>query len=118
MLPKVEYLSTYEIITTQRKAVFDKIRQMSKSHIVYPGIKEKNLKIEQIPGLVEAGWRKDLESLIAENTGRVRNPIYTLLKKMVTEAKNHESSWPFAEPVAGVPDYYDVIKDPMCNFYI
>ena len=27
--------------------------------------------------------------------------------------QDHNSSWPFAQPVGGVPDYYDVIKEPM-----
>lgn len=26
---------------------------------------------------------------------------------------DHGSVWPFVKPVAGVPDYYEVIKEPM-----
>jgi histone acetyltransferase len=42
-----------------------------------------------------------------------RSPLYTLMKKMVTELQDHQQAWPFLEPVSGVPDYYDVIKEPM-----
>src|SRR5882762_7886222 len=38
MLRKVDYLATREIIEQQRDAILTKIRQMSKSHIIYPGL--------------------------------------------------------------------------------
>ena len=38
MLPKVDYLNNQELISQQREAVLTKIRQMSKSHIVHPGL--------------------------------------------------------------------------------
>jgi histone acetyltransferase len=38
MLRKVDYLDKANIITQQQEAVMAKIRQMSKSHIVYPGL--------------------------------------------------------------------------------
>lgn len=33
---------------------------------------------------------------------------------------DHENSWPFRKPVDAkkVPDYYDIIKDPMGNILI
>lgn len=39
MLPKVDYLSTKELVAKQREAILTKIRQMSKSHVVYEGLK-------------------------------------------------------------------------------
>ena len=56
MLPKVKYLNVQNIILAQRKAVFQKIKQFSKSHIVYPGIDfhgKDRLNPEQVPGLRE-----------------------------------------------------------------
>jgi histone acetyltransferase len=38
MIPKVDYLEKAELIAQQREAILIKIRQMSKSHIVYPGL--------------------------------------------------------------------------------
>ena len=38
MLRKVDYLATKEIVAQQREAILAKIRQMSKSHIVYEGL--------------------------------------------------------------------------------
>ena len=38
MLPKVDYLQTRDIVTKQREAIFEKIREKSRSHIVYAGL--------------------------------------------------------------------------------
>lgn len=38
MLDKVDYLKTKEIIAQQREAILEKIREKSKSHIVYAGL--------------------------------------------------------------------------------
>lgn len=38
MLRKVNYLEKEDIVAQQREAILTKIRQMSKSHIVYPGL--------------------------------------------------------------------------------
>jgi len=38
MLRRVDYTATREIIAQQREAVLAKIRQMSRSHEVYPGL--------------------------------------------------------------------------------
>ena len=36
-------------------------------------------------------------------------------EKILNFAKNESNSWPFREPIkqSEVPDYYDVIKEPM-----
>lgn len=48
-----------------------------------------------------------------QNQAKKRGPLYPILKKLVTELQDHNSAWPFENPVAGVPDYYEVIKEPM-----
>jgi hypothetical protein len=35
------------------------------------------------------------------------------MSQLTTDLKKHKDSWPFLEPVSGVADYYNVIKDPM-----
>ena len=41
--------------------------------------------------------------------------LYNSLKTILTACRNHQSSWPFHNPVdrKAVPDYYDHIKFPM-----
>jgi histone acetyltransferase len=39
MVPRVKYLKVFEILAAQRKAVLEKTKQYSTSHIVHPGIK-------------------------------------------------------------------------------
>jgi histone acetyltransferase len=59
MLPKVDYLRTKELVAQQRDAVLDKIREISKSHIVYPGLPQfqgpgedfKPVLPQDVPGL-------------------------------------------------------------------
>jgi histone acetyltransferase len=109
MIPKVTYLDSYEIVMAQRKAVFDKIYAITNSNKIYPGISDLPREPIDIPGLVEAGYSKNSK----QTAIKPKSPIYTLLKKVVAEAMNHAHSWPFLNPVAGVPDYYDVIKSPM-----
>ncbi|KAL3900755.1 MAG: hypothetical protein SGCHY_001128 [Lobulomycetales sp.] len=109
MIPKVTYLDSYEIIMAQRKAVFDRIYKLTNTNKVYPGIKDFPKDPNDIPGLIEGGYTKNATSTIV----KPKSPLYTLLKKMVAEATHHNQAWPFLNPVSGVPDYYDVIKNPM-----
>jgi histone acetyltransferase len=59
MLRKVDYLNKPALIAQQQEAVMAKIRQMSKSHIVYPGLPQfqpgcpENVTIDpkDVPGL-------------------------------------------------------------------
>lgn len=38
MVPKVRYLRVFEILEAQRRAVHNKMKEYSTSHIVYPGL--------------------------------------------------------------------------------
>ena len=40
MLPKVDYLNKFEIFKIQQEAVMKKIRELSKSHVVYAGLQQ------------------------------------------------------------------------------
>lgn len=63
MIPKIRYLETQSIIMAQRKAVYDKIRSISKAHIIYPGItfgERLILDPKSVPGLAEAGWTPEM----------------------------------------------------------
>ncbi|KAJ7526462.1 hypothetical protein O6H91_16G007500 [Diphasiastrum complanatum] len=129
--PKLPYTDLPIMIRRQRQAIDEKIRELSNCHIVYPGLEipkkdagvpRRPLRIEDIPGLKEAGWAPDqfgytrirLVNATSEGppTRQSLNNFMRSLLKVVTE---HIDSWPFKEPVDGreVPDYYDIIKDPI-----
>lgn len=66
MIPSVKYLETQSIILAHRKAIYEKIKQISKSHIVYPGLDfgdQKSIDPRNIPGLKEAGWTPEMAQL-------------------------------------------------------
>jgi histone acetyltransferase len=62
MLPKVDYLNKFEIFKIQQDAVMKKIRELSKSHVVYPGLQQfqpgapPNITVESkdVPGLSDS----------------------------------------------------------------
>jgi histone acetyltransferase len=63
MVRKVDYTDTRALVAAQREAVLDKIRQMSRSHVVYEGLPQFRVPDEQfrplepkdVPGLRESG---------------------------------------------------------------
>ncbi|KAF9175370.1 histone acetyltransferase [Mortierella sp. AD010] len=117
MVPRVRYLEVNALLQTQRKAVITKIKEVSKSHIIYPGLQDfKNGATEvdpmTVPGIKESGWDP-----LMDTTPRVpvHGPDYNAMKHIVAELIKDASSWPFLHPVdvESVTDYYSYIKDPM-----
>ncbi|KAI1320441.1 histone acetyltransferase [Mortierella claussenii] len=117
MVPRVKYLEGNTLLQTQRKAVITKIKEVSKSHIIYPGLQDfKNGATEvdpmTVPGIKESGWDP-----LMDITPRVpvHGPYYNAMKHIVAELIKDASSWPFLHPVdvESVTDYYSYIKDPM-----
>ncbi|KAE9460697.1 hypothetical protein C3L33_07447, partial [Rhododendron williamsianum] len=102
---KLPYTDLSTMIHRQRQAIDEKIRELSNCHIVYTGIDfqkkeagipKKIINVEDLPGLNLA--------------------FYCHLQSLFKQAMNdHPDAWPFKEPVDArdVPDYYDIIKDPM-----
>ncbi|KAG0232750.1 histone acetyltransferase [Actinomortierella wolfii] len=116
-VPKVKYLDVHNTLQIQRKAVITKIKEVSKSHIIHPGLKDfQNGATEvdpmSVPGIKESGWDPEMD-----NTPRVpvHGPYYNAMKHIVAELIRDPSSWPFLHPVdvEAVTDYYAYIKDPM-----
>ncbi|KAF9192748.1 histone acetyltransferase [Haplosporangium sp. Z 767] len=117
MVPRVKYLEVNSLLQTQRRAVITKIKAVSKSHIIYPGLQDfKNGVTEvdpmTVPGIKESGWDP-----LMDTTPRVpvHGPHYNAMKHIVAELIKDASSWPFLHPVdvEAVTDYYSYIKDPM-----
>ncbi|KAG6785855.1 hypothetical protein POTOM_007442 [Populus tomentosa] len=163
---KLPYTDLSTMIRRQRQAIDEKIRELSNCHIVYPGIDfqkkeagipKKIIKIEDIPGLREAGWAPDqwghsrFKTLNSSKDSGTNQKHLTAFMRSLLKATNffffmleiskfdrilpktersrglgkcnaafismhdHVDAWPFKEPVdaCDVPDYYDIIKDPM-----
>lgn len=128
---KVDYLNMPMLLKAQKMALVEKMKEVSNSHIVFPGIDvtaKKGLKIEEIPGLKEIGWRKDHPGAslstrggptagFSERDKSSQEVLRRHLQSVLTQIKAHNCSWPFQEPVdpqtTGAYDYYDVIKNPI-----
>ncbi|GJJ74133.1 histone acetyltransferase [Entomortierella parvispora] len=117
MVPRVRYLEVNTLLQTQRRAVVTKIKEVSKSHIIYPGLQDfkngaKEVDPMTVPGIQESGWDP-----LMDITPRVpvHGPFYNAMKHIVAELIKDASSWPFLHPVdvEAVTDYYSYIKDPM-----
>lgn len=129
--PKLPYTDLSTMIRRQRQAIDEKIRELSNCHIVYPGIDfqkkeagipKKVIKVEDIPGLREAGWTPDQ---YGHSRFKIANPstdggshlksMTAFMRSLLKIMLDHPDAWPFKEPVDArdVPDYYEIIKDPM-----
>eukprot|EP00808_Paulinella_micropora_P002621 g37835.t1 len=123
---KVDYLDVPGMIKEQRECLKGEIRKISNSHVTYPGFDQsvkteywqegKAIPIEQIKGVVEAGWDPATQPL-SQKSGRP-TPLTDLQANcgfIWKKLKNLKDAWPFKEPVDAklVPDYYHVIKQPM-----
>jgi len=156
LLPKVDYLEIRDIVARQREAVMTKIREISKSHVVYDGVRRFQLTNDggfridyrDVPGLgapsanwypcfsfltaatAESGWTPDQsdmyvipELVILQRylppTHRSRSlhksPERNIMERLLSDLRQHPLSWAFLQPVNGeeVPDYYEVIREPM-----
>ncbi|KAK7203470.1 hypothetical protein BZA70DRAFT_299901 [Myxozyma melibiosi] len=120
MLPRIRYLDSSTILLRQKAAIMSKIKQISKSHVIRPGLaifKEGNKPAQlldpmEIPGLKEAGWTPEMDELARQPK---RGPHFAVMQHLLNEMMNHPSAWPFAQPVNKdeVADYYTIIQEPM-----
>ncbi|KAL4250023.1 Histone acetyltransferase GCN5 [Abortiporus biennis] len=120
MLHKVDYLNAREIIAKQREAILEKIREKSRSHVVYPGLniwegRNPNVPLDpkDIPGLRESGWTPSMAQIAVRPSGRSSD--HNAMAKLLSDLQGHAVAWPFLQPVNAdeVQDYYDIIKEPM-----
>jgi histone acetyltransferase len=129
---KLPYTDLSTMIRRQRLAIDEKIRELSNCHIVYSGIDfqkkeagipKKIVKIEDIPGLREAGWTPDqwghsrFRTTLSASADSATNQkhLTAFMRSLLKSMNDHVDAWPFKDPVDArdVPDYYDIIKDPM-----
>ncbi|KAG5514520.1 hypothetical protein RHGRI_035808 [Rhododendron griersonianum] len=129
---KLPYTDLSTMIRRQRQAIDEKIRELSNCHIVYTGIDFQkhafpctflcfcitNLQVVVKLTIEEAGWTPDQWGHSRFNSGdsASNQKSWTAFMRSLLKAMNdHPDAWPFKEPVDArdVPDYYDIIKDPM-----
>lgn len=80
--------------------------------------------ISEIPGISEE-FSMNFSNTISEESGwkppqlseEELNALQVNLREVLAKMKDHPASWPFHKPVdrREVPDYYEVIKDPIGN---
>ncbi|XP_021764323.1 histone acetyltransferase GCN5-like isoform X1 [Chenopodium quinoa] len=131
MDPKLPYTDLSIMIHRQRQAIDEKIRELSNCHTIYPGIDfqkkeagipKKVFKVEDIPGLREAGWTPEQyghsrfkPSIASGDNASYQKSLTAFMRSLLKSMQDHPDAWPFKEPVDArdVPDYYDIIKNPM-----
>ncbi|KAK2970197.1 hypothetical protein RJ640_019665 [Escallonia rubra] len=129
--PRLPYTDLSTMIRRQRLAIDEKIKVLSNCQTVHDGINfrkneagipEKTIKVEDIRGLRDAGWTPDqwghsrfkTVNVSADNTTNQKS-LTAFMRSLLKVMHDHPDSWPFKEPVdeRDVPDYYDIIRDPM-----
>uniref|UniRef100_J3N2N7 histone acetyltransferase n=1 Tax=Oryza brachyantha TaxID=4533 RepID=J3N2N7_ORYBR len=112
---KLPYVDLATMIRRQRQAIDEKIRELSNCHIVYSGIDFQ--KDKQMFSLSKI-FLNHLLQLISSKGVTIALVVACLESAQMTNVLNmneHPDAWPFKEPVDSrdVPDYYDIIKDPI-----
>jgi histone acetyltransferase len=104
------------VLLTQ--SIFTKLSESVNYGKIYPPLRKKGKPLDplQIPGVAESGWTPNA-SIIHKLTPRQRGPLYMFMKKIVNDMQDNSNAWPFLQPVSGVADYYNVIKNPMGAIY-
>ncbi|GMH37399.1 hypothetical protein BSKO_05272 [Bryopsis sp. KO-2023] len=119
------YTNLPRMIRRQRAVLDRNIREKSKSHVEHPGLsllgKRKAIAIEEIPGVRDAGWKptppnKNQKLRVKDQwVPASKANMHNFMQEVLTEVGNHADAWPFKEPVDpnDVPDYYDLVKNPV-----
>ncbi|KAH7285928.1 hypothetical protein KP509_33G051500 [Ceratopteris richardii] len=129
---KLPYIDLPALIRRQRQAIEERVRELSNCHVIYPGIEipkkefgipRRPIRIEDIPGLKDAGWVPEqggpnsrIRLMNSTTDGPPsRQALHVFLRTVLKAVFEHGDAWPFKDPVdpREVPDYYDIIKDPI-----
>jgi histone acetyltransferase len=68
MVPRIRYLEVQSVLARQKAAILEKIRQISRSHIVHRGADIKRrpdgtVDPSQVPALRDLGWNPQMDEL-------------------------------------------------------
>ncbi|KAI1331389.1 hypothetical protein F5Y16DRAFT_408073 [Xylariaceae sp. FL0255] len=107
MVPRIRYLAADQMLQHQKESILAKIRAMSASSNV----------VHQPPAQWKNGVVTPIDPLSVPAIPRQSRhpPHYKDLLQLLSNLQNNKSAWPFLQPVDKniVPDYYDVIHNPM-----
>ena len=133
---EMSYTDFPKVIRKQRAALDNVVRTLSNAHVVRPGIFDADGKRTyegsdpmRIPGVEKAGYKRQEPTygLIISRSGPggkkllpggeppTEHNLQRFMLQVLETVRQHDCSWPFVEkvPIAEVPDYYDVVKDPI-----
>ncbi|KAJ0245738.1 Bromodomain-containing protein [Hirschfeldia incana] len=128
--PKLKYTNLSSVIRQQRKAIDERIRELSNCQNVYQvaefqkkeGGSPRKIRVEDIPGLRDAGWTSDQWGHTryklfsgSGDTVTKQKQLNALIRMLLKTMQDHSDAWPFIKPVdpLEVPDYYKIINDPI-----
>jgi len=123
--PKIVYVEFTAVVRRQKEILRMLVeRKQEQIRQVHPGMScfrdgVREIAVQDIPGILETGWEPPAvdKSRSNRNTDEKADQehLYNVLKTILTACRNHQSSWPFLNPVdrKAVPDYYEHIKFPM-----
>ena len=106
--PKIVY-TEFSAVVRRQKEILKKLIERKQAQIrkVYPGLtcfKEgvREIGIESIPGVIEAGWVPPPEKpgrAMTRSDPNDPDALFSSLKTILNSTKNHQSAWPFQAPV-------------------
>merc|ERR1719334_2548779 len=125
--PKIVYVEFTAVVRRQKEILKMLVeRKQEQIRQVHPGLScfrdgVREIAVEAIPGILETGWEPPAVDKSRYKSSRNTDEkadqehLYNVLKTILTACRNHQSSWPFLNPVdrKAVPDYYEHIKFPM-----
>lgn len=127
--PEIDYINIGNFISAQKKCLIEFLKTKVENNTLYKGFMEidwKNatstksqnrydtlMNPEKIPGLKNSGFTfEEYQEILNLPRGTsFQSSCLKILDQMVA----HKASWPFQHPVKKeeVPDYYDIIKEPI-----
>ncbi|SCM20250.1 alpha/beta hydrolase, putative [Plasmodium berghei] len=119
IFPNINYLRLSEMLYEQKKTV-KKAIHFIKPQIIFKGLnyftenKGGNLHPNNIPGLLEIGWKKEYKDMTTKKTHHKEIQLKDQIINVLDYLEKQQSAWPFLKPVSlsEAPDYYDIIKEP------
>mmetsp|Transcript_11546 Transcript_11546/g.15052 ORF Transcript_11546/g.15052 Transcript_11546/m.15052 type:complete len:999 (-) Transcript_11546:451-3447(-) len=118
--PCIDYLNIAQMLKSQKQFLMNKIKSMSKSNIVYPGLnlfkegRVVNNIYEEVPGVFQAGWTAPVSNAREMTSLGQDHELQRCLQDFLRKVTAHKEAWPFHEPVPdSVTDYLEVVHDPV-----
>lgn len=120
LIDGLDYLNLGRMLAAQREQLERDIERVSKGTGVHEGLTafmqgETFVKIEDIPGVTEAGWTAESEMVEKLTPREPPNKLQSWFKAVHRDVKAHRAAWPFHAPVtdADAPGYSTIITKPM-----